>query len=608
MKNYLLVSILFLGHLTQAQSELDWWNDAVFYEVFVRSFYDSDGDGVGDFKGLTEKLDYLNDGDPNTDTDLGITGIWLMPINPSPSYHGYDVTDYRGINPDYGTMEDFKAFLAAAHARGIRVIIDYVMNHSSAQHQWFVDSKSSASAEKRDWYRWSDTKPSYSGPWGQNVWHSSGTGYYYGIFWDQMPDLNYENGDLKAAMFDHAAYWIDEIGIDGFRLDAVKYIYENGSQLEDLEATHTFFKDLSSHIKSFNPDAITVGEAWTSTSKVVPYVTDERIDFCFEFDLATSLINAARSGSISNLTDQVTNVINAYPWYQFSTFLTNHDQNRIMNELSSDIGKSKIAASIYLTLPGVPFLYYGEEVGMLGAKPDENIRRPMQWTGGRNAGFTTAGSAWNAPSSNYADNNVDELEDDPSSLLNHYKKLIHTRNEYAALRTGDFITLDASLGGVLTYLRQLDDEKVVIAINSTSSNKRFDIDFSSYASATDQPPFDHISGESLLSVSTEGDLKGLFLSPYQTMILTFDREATVLSASSYGQFEVVPNPAHDLIRINTGTKNLVQHYQLLALNGAVIQSGVFKNEIPVEKVESGLYLLEITMGNLTHQQKVIIKH
>ncbi|MEQ8583323.1 MAG: alpha-amylase family glycosyl hydrolase [Marinoscillum sp.] len=608
MKNYLLVFILLLGHTTYAQSELDWWNDAVFYEVFVRSFYDSDGDGVGDFKGLTEKLDYLNDGDPNTDTDLGITGIWLMPINPSPSYHGYDVTDYRGINPDYGTMEDFKAFLAAAHERGIKVIIDYVMNHSSAQHEWFVDAKSSASAEKRDWYRWEDTKPNYSGPWGQNVWHNSSTGYYYGIFWDQMPDLNYENPDLKAAMFDHAAFWIDDIGIDGFRLDAVKYIYESGSQLEDLEATHTFFKDLSAHIKSFNPDAITVGEAWTSTSKVVPYVIDERIDFCFEFDLATSIINAARSGSITNLTDQITNVIDAYPWYQFSTFLTNHDQNRIMNELSSDMEKAKIAASIYLTLPGVPFLYYGEEVGMLGAKPDENIRRPMQWTGGRNAGFTTASSAWNAPSSNYSDNNVDELEDEPSSLLNHYKKLIHTRNDYAALRTGDFVALNASLGGVLTYLRQSGDEKVVVAINTSASNKRFDIDFSSYADAADHPPYDHLSGESLLSVaSSSGDLEGLFLSPYQTMVLTFDREATVLSASSFSQVQVFPNPASDIIRINTGTQNPV-HYELVALNGAVIQSGVFKKEISVAELNEGLYVLKLSIDGGTQQQKIMVTH
>ncbi|WP_421896298.1 alpha-amylase family glycosyl hydrolase [Marinoscillum sp.] len=608
MKNYLLVFILLLGHTTYAQSELDWWNDAVFYEVFVRSFYDSDGDGVGDFKGLTEKLDYLNDGDPNTDTDLGITGIWLMPINPSPSYHGYDVTDYRGINPDYGTMEDFKAFLSAAHDRGIKVIIDYVMNHSSAQHQWFIDAKSSASAEKRDWYRWEDTKPSYSGPWGQNVWHNSSSGYYYGIFWDQMPDLNYENPDLKAAMFDHATFWIDDIGIDGFRLDAVKYIYESGSQLEDLEATHTFFKDLSAHIKSFNPDAITVGEAWTSTSKVVPYVIDERIDFCFEFDLATSIINAARSGSITNLTDQITNVIDAYPWYQFSTFLTNHDQNRIMNELSSDMEKAKIAASIYLTLPGVPFLYYGEEVGMLGAKPDENIRRPMQWTGGRNAGFTTASSAWNAPSSNYSDNNVDELEDEPSSLLNHYKKLIHTRNDYAALRTGDFVALNTSLGGVLTYLRQSGDEKVVIVMNTTSSNKRFDIDFSSYADATDLPPYDHLSGESLLSVaSSSGDLEGLFLSPYQTMVLTFDREATVLSASSFSQVQVFPNPASDIIRINTGTQNPV-HYELVALNGAVIQSGVFKKEISVAELNEGLYVLKLSIAGETQQQKLMVTH
>jgi len=170
-----------------------WWNDAVFYEIFVRSFNDSNGDGIGDFNGITEKLDYLNDGDPNTTADLGVTGIWLMPIFPSPSYHGYDVTDFYGVNPQYGTMEDFKKLLAEAHKRGIRIIIDMALNHTSDQHPWFKEAKKDVNSKYRDWYIWSETDPNYKGPWNERVWHPSTTGFYYGIFEAFMPDLNYNN-------------------------------------------------------------------------------------------------------------------------------------------------------------------------------------------------------------------------------------------------------------------------------------------------------------------------------------------------------------------------------------------------------------------------------
>lgn len=194
-------------------AETRWWNETVFYEIFVRSFYDSDGDGVGDFNGLTENLDYLNDGDPDTDSDLGVTGIWLMPIHESPTYHGYDAIDYRSINPDYGTMEDFKNFLNAAHERGIKVIIDYVMNHTSTEHPWFQKS-AAGDPEYRDFYRWSDTDPGYTGPCGQQVWHNQHDGqsyddYFYGVFWSGMPDLNYENPAVQDSMFAISDYWIN---------------------------------------------------------------------------------------------------------------------------------------------------------------------------------------------------------------------------------------------------------------------------------------------------------------------------------------------------------------------------------------------------------------
>ncbi|MBC8423105.1 hypothetical protein H8E07_03185, partial [bacterium] len=247
--------------------ELHWWNDSVFYEILVRSFYDSDGDGIGDFQGLTQKLDYLNDGDPNTDTDLGVTGLWLMPINDSPSYHGYDAIDYRAINPDYGTMADFEAFLAAAHARGIKVIIDYVMNHCSNQHPWFVASAQN-DPTYRDWFRWSPSDPGETGPWGQDVWHWHDSGFYYGLFWGGMPDLNYETPAVKTEMFDTATWWLDTIGVDGFRLDAVLYIDENYGQLQNTQETLQFWQDYTTHVKSVNPEVFSVGEAWTASPPV----------------------------------------------------------------------------------------------------------------------------------------------------------------------------------------------------------------------------------------------------------------------------------------------------------------------------------------------------
>jgi alpha-amylase len=213
-----------------------WWNDAVFYEVFVRSFYDSNGDGIGDFNGLTAKLDYLNDGNPATTTDLGVTALWLMPIHPSPSYHGYDVTDYYDVNPQYGTLADFKRLLAEAHKRGIRVILDLVLNHTSLQHLWFVAAQDPQSPY-RDWYLWSPTDPGWPGPWGEKVWYANGRSYYYAIFDKNMPDLNYTNPAVTAKLDDVARFWLAEVGVDGFRLDAAKHLIEAGQVQENTAST-----------------------------------------------------------------------------------------------------------------------------------------------------------------------------------------------------------------------------------------------------------------------------------------------------------------------------------------------------------------------------------
>jgi len=309
------------GELENA--EVDWWNDTVFYEIFVRSFFDTNGDGIGDFNGIVEKLDYLNDGDPTTNDDLGITGLWLMPINPSPSYHGYDVTDYYGVNPEYGSMEDFQNLLDEVHKRGIKVIIDLVLNHTSTSHPWFVDAYEDRESPYRDYYIWEDQPPRFQSPWGTDVWHGTDNGYYYGIFWEGMPDLNYNNPEVTKEMQDVIRFWLEDVGVDGFRLDAIKHLIEDGSIQENTPATHFWWEGFFDYYTSINPDAFTVGEAWTSTDEVVKYIGDE-MNIAFEFDTAGAIIKSARSETNRYIQQAHRLVLESYPLNQYATFLTNH--------------------------------------------------------------------------------------------------------------------------------------------------------------------------------------------------------------------------------------------------------------------------------------------
>lgn len=445
---------------------LPWWNDTVFYEVFVRSFKDSDGDGIGDLNGLIEMLDYLNDGDPTTTDDLGVTGIWLMPIMDSPSYHGYDVVDYYTVNPEYGTNEDFQRLMEEAHKRGIRVIVDLVLNHTGRDHPWFVESRD-PNSERRDWYVWSDTDPGYAGPWGQQVWHRTLNGYYYGVFWDGMPDLNLENPDVTAEMLAAAGFWLEEMGADGFRLDAIKHLIEDGRVQENTPATHEWLQAFYTFYKEVNPDAFAVGEAWTTTREVLDYTGDE-VDIAFQFDLAEDILNSVKRGNGSAVANRLNSITATYPRGQYATFLTNHDQNRVMSQLIGNEDRARIAASILLTSPGVPFIYYGEEIGLMGAKPDEDIRRPMQWTSDNiKVGFTT-GSPWRRPGSDYETRSVALQTDDPDSLLNHYRQLIQLRNAHEALRVGDWLEVQSSPNRVYAFLRYTGDETVLVVINMSN--------------------------------------------------------------------------------------------------------------------------------------------
>ena len=442
--------------ISQGTEGFPWWNDAVFYEIFVRSFRDSDGDGIGDFNGITEKLDYLE--------ALGIKGLWLMPINPSPSYHGYDVTDYYAVNSDYGTMDDFKRLMEEAHKRDIKVIIDFVMNHTSSKHPWFLSALTPGS-EYHDWYKWSETDPGTLGPWGAKAWHRASNGqYYYAIFWDQMPDLNYDNPAVREEIKKVTSFWLKDIGIDGFRLDAVRYMAED-DQLADSKANHAFLEEWGQYYRSINPQAFTVGEAWTDNANVKKYInTNKELASAFNFDLSAAMLKL-NEGNTTSLRFILQTTIRDFPEQDNANFITNHDMPRVMNQLGTDKEqRAKIAAGILLTAPGIPFIYYGEEIGMSGTKPDELIRTPMQWDNTQGAGFTD-GKPWEAINADFLLVNVAKQTGDSTSLLEHYRDLIQLRNEHSALRIGKTYVTDSKSNKIISYLRASKDETLLVIIN-----------------------------------------------------------------------------------------------------------------------------------------------
>lgn len=446
------------------QVDTNWWNSVVFYEIFVRSFYDSDGDGIGDIKGVTEKLDYLNDGDPATDNDLGITGIWLMPIQPSPSYHGYDVIDYYSINPDYGTKADFDELLTEAHKRGIYVIMDLVINHTSNENPWFTQANEDRNSPYRDWYLWKDTTAlDLPG----NYWRTGLYGEYYGYFDTSMPDLNYTNPAVTAEMEKIVTYWLEEVGVDGYRIDAIKHLIEEDGLVENTSSTHEWLKGFYTFYKSEVTESFTVGEVFGSDARVASIYSDNELDMIFNFELASGFMNSARGESNTGIISAIKFIQKDMPSWQFATFLTNHDQNRVMSVLNGKEEKAKVAASMLLTSPGTPFIYYGEEIGMQGVKPDEDIRKPMQWNDGSNAGFSTV-TPWRDVDPGYTEVNVEAGMHNPESIIEHYRKLIHLRNKYPALLTGGLEILETGNKGVYAAIRVDIEEPVLILINLTS--------------------------------------------------------------------------------------------------------------------------------------------
>ncbi|AFE08049.1 alpha-amylase 3 [Corallococcus coralloides DSM 2259] len=476
------------GNITLAAPAGDaWYRGAVFYEVFVRSFQDSNGDGVGDLPGLISRLDYLNDGNPATTDDLGVDALWLMPVFASPSYHGYDVTDYERIQAAYGSLEDLQRLCDEAHRRGMRVILDFVINHTSASHPWFVDSASSAQSPKRDWYQWRANNPAWAQPWDiysqTNTWHQQDSGWYYGVFWGGMPDLNMQTPAVREEIKRLATLWLQR-GVDGFRLDAARYLIETGGGAgqADTPETHAFWKEFSAHVRSVKPDAVLVGENWSETPSVAKYYGStatlpggDELPLNFNFPMSTRVIEGINAGNGGGVAAKLLEMKNNYPaGVADAPFLTNHDMVRLATQFANDGAKLGLAASVLLTLPGAPFLYYGEEVGLGNgnANNDESKRTPMPWSAAAGGGFTT-GSPWYAFSSGRETANVEAQRSNPRSLLSRYRSLIHARQGSEALRNGGLRLFTATTGvsRTLAFVRTLDDEQVLVVHNFSNSQE-----------------------------------------------------------------------------------------------------------------------------------------
>ncbi len=527
----------------------DWWKRGVFYQVYPRSFADSNGDGVGDIPGITSKLDYL--------ADLGIEGLWLSPVYQSPMRDfGYDISDYRGIDPMFGTMADFDTLLREAHDRGIRIVMDGVFNHTSDQHPWFIESRSSRDSPRREWYIWRDGKGRKSPNNWQAVfggrawqWDERTSQYYLHLFIKEMPDLNWRSPALKSAVFDEIRFWLDR-GVDGFRLDVVnlfvkdalfrdnpftlgrqpraydmqKHIYE-ANQPE----THGVLRELRALLDSYS-ERVSVGEVMVTESGDAKLAatflgsgTDE-LHLSFDFTLLHTPWDPRRMARVME------------EWYLAvprdgwpALVLSNHDVRRSASRYGARNRpeRARLLALLLLTLRGTPFIYYGEEIGMVdGPVPRrmmkdpvglrywplnggrDPFRTPMQWTADRNAGFTT-GEPWLPIPGSHAETNVESERKDPRSLLSFYKALIRLRRDKETLSTGDWVALKRGEEGVIGYERRSSGETVAVWANLTGEPKSVAVDPSRY-------------GRTLLSTheSASSPEKGaLSLQPWEGVIL-----------------------------------------------------------------------------------------
>jgi len=455
-----------------------WWRDKVVYEVFVRSFADSDGDGTGDLNGLTARLPALGHcpGVAATNT-LGVDALWLMPIFPSPSYHGYDVADYGAINPQYGTLPDFEALVTAAHACGVKIVLDMVLNHSSGAHPWFADSASGPGASKRGWYVWSDTNPGWGSPTGSGgaAWYLNNGAWYYAAFSYSMPDLDLTNPAVEAELVKAMKVWLQR-GVDGFRLDAVPYYVETGpgTGQRNQPATHAFLKRIRAALQADDPQTLLVAEAWQSAQTVATYYgAGDEVQLAFSFDLAASLLSAASSGVGGNLMNGIDaaeeSLAGLDRGFQ-APFLTNHDQVRVMRQLAGDAGAGRVAAAALFAMAGTPFVYYGEELGMQGEPggDDRAKRTPFRWTAtAPGYGFTT-GTPWYGATTEAAGVDLETQQADPASTWNLYRSLIALRHAQPPLQGTGFARLTAEVATAtspVVVLRSAAGKRVLFVAN-----------------------------------------------------------------------------------------------------------------------------------------------
>jgi glycosidase len=527
-----LLSGVTCSHNTVADVDLappGWTSQAVGYEIFVRSFADSDGDGIGDLKGLISKLDYLNDGKPGGQ-DLGVDLIWLMPIFPASSYHGYDVEDYLAINPEYGSLEDFEELVDQAHRRGIRVIIDLVINHSSINHPWFVESAGDPQSSKRDWYNWRADDPGWTQPWGNYapVWHQKNGAYYYALYWYGMPDLNFENPDLLQEIEHIVLFWLER-GVDGFRVDGARYLVENeDGTLYDTPKTHQVAKHIKEIARQFVDECIFVAEAWTNVKSVATYFGNaDEYDLAFNFDFADALPRALKAQNPTDVIRVVYNVGKHFSQRKCDApFFENHDMDRLSTALAGlyDQRLLRIAAVLLLALPGTPFVYYGQELGLANATEcsgDVCRRAPMPWTNTQTAGFTE-GTPWTPFSADSQTQSVETQVADRDSLLSFYRKLIDYRRTYPGLTSNQLVRCETDQDQVYAFIRGDSADQVLIVINfSDQAIAQMQLDLSAFGLSDSELAVRELLTEKIYEIPIERTAYQFeSLDAYQVMIIT----------------------------------------------------------------------------------------
>ncbi|MES1201197.1 MAG: alpha-amylase family glycosyl hydrolase [Pseudomonadota bacterium] len=437
------------------------WQYGGFLEIYVRGYQDSNGDGVGDLAGLTSRLDYIR--------DLGVSGIWLMPITQSQDHdHGYAVSDYRAVETQYGTLADLDTFVTQAHARGLGVILDYVMNHSASAHPAFVNSSNATTNAYRDWYVWSATHPSGWSVYGGDPWRASTTGYYYAPFSSSMPDFNLRNAPTVNWHKDNLRFWLNR-GVDGFRFDAVGNLFENGPNAWEAQPeNYTLMGDVRALVGGY-ANRYMVCEA---PADPFGFAANSACGSAFAFGHHTDIINAAK-GQSTTVAALATYFATAPA--AMATMAANHDSfagARLWDQFGGDVARYKLAAATYLLQPGVPFIYYGEELGMSGGaglSGDAALRTPMSWTANTtNAGFSTT-TPFRALSGNVATNNVAGEQGDANSLLSFYRAMLALRRAHPSLARG---TMDgaAASGTLLSYRRTFGGEQTLVVINYGASS------------------------------------------------------------------------------------------------------------------------------------------